>query len=250
MVINAGLDRMPNNESLLYQKAEVVGVEVGREAEAIELLEGLQSDARHVTRTNEQKFRLLAKINELQSRIGATSEVLSENIQQQIAIAPDDMETANSIAWQLYTLNERLDLAEAKARRARDLGPNDVNVLQTLLAILVRRRKWDDAKILLEKWIAYTSPQQLRQGWHSYLPLFADISRFGWAGEASALMIGRLHEADWKALHFALAEEQESQKHSATMGGESTLLAMRLRGQINEHRDGHRPQRHLSWPED
>jgi tetratricopeptide (TPR) repeat protein len=107
--------------------------------------------------------------------------------------------TANSCAWAHYLADADLDYASEIARRGWAKDREEIHMLQTYAAILVRRNKWKEASELVEKWAKTVKEEHIDGEWHDFILLFRDALKCGHA-EAVA---GMLNRAKWEPLQVA-----------------------------------------------
>jgi tetratricopeptide (TPR) repeat protein len=154
--------------------------------------------------------------------------------------AKPDVDSANTFAWAFYERNVGLDLAEEVALRGYKLNPSDINMIQTMAAIFVRREKWTDAVPVLEAWFNAVNIQDLKARWHQDAPLFCDALRIGRALDLADLVM-RAAPADpmWStiatALRMAVAEGAQSPP-SNELGGLAQELARQFTGEVTDLR--------------
>jgi tetratricopeptide (TPR) repeat protein len=171
-VLRGLLDREPANEEALEEYARLL-LESGRSNEAIARLEkglgpssdarlyGLLGDAYAQEKQNaqaEQAYRQAVALNpdEPAFRHGLAQTLFSEEKYdealaqyQQLAEAdPKDPENYLRLA-QIYLQRKKLDLAEANARRAEDLAPDNLEVTYTAALVAQADARYDDAARLL-----------------------------------------------------------------------------------------------------
>lgn len=81
----------------------------------------------------------------------------------------------NGIAWNLYKLNHRLDLAERLSMQSVEPEGDKVHAYHTLASILVRRGKCDRAQFYMSKWLDYTQDSLIKSYWNNYSMMFQDL---------------------------------------------------------------------------
>lgn len=109
----------------------------------------------------------------------------------------------NTVAWNLYLLNTRLDLAEKLAHRAVKLDPHIVYPVHTLAVILVRLKKWREATLYLRDWLQMVPGDLEKEEWKEYLLLFRDIVLQERQSEAEALLAAK-GSPFWLAIRWAI----------------------------------------------
>jgi tetratricopeptide (TPR) repeat protein len=90
----------------------------------------------------------------------------------------------NTIAWGLYKVGgSHLQEARQLAKKAVELSPADLGILQTYAAILVRLDDWNAAHMPLRNFLATSSGQRWREMWRDDVLMLQDAYRFGRAKE-------------------------------------------------------------------
>jgi hypothetical protein len=113
----------------------------------------------------------------------------------------------NSLAWSLYSSETRLAEAEELARAAHAIEPEDMAILQTLVAVLVRERRWDQAQPLFRTWIVGCDLEQVTGGpFKDYRMMFHDMVRNGYAIAAATVIDQGANLLKWRVISAALRE--------------------------------------------
>jgi hypothetical protein len=96
---------------------------------------------------------------------------------------------ANGVAWKFYLHRIKIDDATELARRASNHMPDDLDVLQTFLALLIRLDHWNDASLILTRWATQIGPTELASGMEAFLDMFRDIFQHGRALAAAQILM-------------------------------------------------------------
>jgi tetratricopeptide (TPR) repeat protein len=110
----------------------------------------------------------------------------------------------NSLAWNFYLGNSRLELAEEWARAAVDKEPNNVAALHTLTALQIRRNRWIQALPNLRRWLREVECEYFRKVWSDFHPMFHDALKCGRGIEVADIILLRIDHSQWRVLEFAL----------------------------------------------
>jgi hypothetical protein len=133
-----------------------------------------------------------------------------QRLQEAIPLVAEDDDdfpsVANSLAWARYLLGVELDSAATLARRALNKANGDINIMQTLAAILVRQDNWDEATPLVRRWATMVEEKSVASGWPDFVLLFQDALQRG-HGEAIAALLDR---ELWEPMRAALVRATRS----------------------------------------
>jgi tetratricopeptide (TPR) repeat protein len=121
----------------------------GKPEEALTLLERLTTTLAVGDRTREAFYTRL----ELLGQLGRSAELLSVYRLMAERLG-DDPRVLSDYAWHLSQLGTSLEEAEAAARRAVSLAPEDADPLDTLAQVLYRRGRLDEAVDTIERAVA------------------------------------------------------------------------------------------------
>jgi len=150
-----------------------------------------------------EAWALLGQILQNSSRMVEAEEAF----RKALSLVPDGSDQfsfqANSLAWDLYIARSKLEEAEQLARRALEQVQTDIDFLQTLAAIIVRRDRWDDAADLIRRWATEVEDADLFGRWHENILLFRDAVQLGHAAELAALL-GETGREVWLPMQSAL----------------------------------------------
>jgi tetratricopeptide (TPR) repeat protein len=92
----------------------------------------------------------------------------------------------NSVSWALYSIGTQLPLAKTLALRAHQLDINNLQVLHTLVAVLLRKKDWPEAEPYLVRMMEMTDPYAGKLNFEeSVVPLVLDIAGLDVAKKAS-----------------------------------------------------------------
>lgn len=76
---------------------------------------------------------------------------------------PDDAQALNNYAYYLSLRQQDLDRAEEMSRRSNELEPDNPTYLDTLAWILYHKRKYDEAKELMDRVVKLIPPEELAE---------------------------------------------------------------------------------------
>lgn len=129
------------------------------------------------------------------------------NIIKHVDHMMDDNHVLNSLAWQQYILGDLSD-AERNAIKSFNLDIANINTLQTLVAILIRRGKWDEARPKLTDWVRRIELEDVREGWEDFRLMFVDISKQGYSEAFVEILRERNDDDIWSLLREGLSNGQ------------------------------------------
>jgi tetratricopeptide (TPR) repeat protein len=149
----------------------------------------------------------------------------------QLKVEPDLL---NLYAWALYKANKDLYEAAQNADAGRKLAPQDIHLLHTHLAILVRMNEWHIALPLLRRWLAATSDEHLKSAWKDFVLTFQDAVSFGHATEFAklfdAIPCSLIFDLTRRALLATTDDENATSGLSAINQDAVRELARQMRG--------------------
>jgi tetratricopeptide (TPR) repeat protein len=160
--------------------------------------------ALELTWEQDDKITLLRALANLLSQLPARTEEARTLWHELLELDPENAETLNSLAWSLYSGNADLEKAKECAKRASELKPQAVHILQTFAAILVRLDNWMEAKSAVRNWLIRSGSDRVREMWHEDVLLFIDAARNGHCAELSSLLPQDEGNAIWKVISSAL----------------------------------------------
>ncbi|SEW53938.1 tetratricopeptide repeat protein [Chitinophaga arvensicola] len=109
----------------------------------------------------------------------------------------------NRVAWRLYVLNTRLDLAEQFARRATTLDANDAGYAFTLLAILICLKKWEELAPYVARWLKLSEDAVIKRDWPHYSLVFREVIAQERQTDFDVLLNDQLSDC-WLMIRYAL----------------------------------------------
>ncbi len=179
----------------------------------------------------EETAAVLVRLGMVLERLNLTEEV--RKVWQDVLVnTPDDADTLNSLAWNIYLTGENLDEAERLIRRSVSLAPDDQNALHTLAAILIRRGAWAEATPIFKTWFTQKSGEDFIQSWKDYRPQFSDAVKQGYGTQMAELMDGRNDEAIWPLMSAVLRALAEGRREFSELPEQLRDAAIKLCDQI------------------
>lgn len=118
--------------------------------------------------------------------------------------APD----LNRVAWCLYLLNTRLDVALKFSRRAVQQAPHDRDYAHTLVALMVRLREWEAVAPHMERWLELSDDDTVKSSWQYYSLVFQDAITQDQQAALGELLSGQDSDC-WRAIRCALYKTSE-----------------------------------------
>jgi tetratricopeptide (TPR) repeat protein/calcineurin-like phosphoesterase family protein len=196
-LMREGLAARPDDLNLNYFYAQILEADSARAQDALDAYRRCLGKVIVPAEVN----RIRRHIVELELRLDPQSEGARREVLQ---IRPaDDATSNNSIAWLRYKVNVGLEEAEQFARRAHALSPDNINILHTLAALLMRRGNWDGARDIVARWLSELPPEDLIARWLEFGPLFQDAIAHGF-GESLADEVSVRAGEPWAYLAAAL----------------------------------------------
>ncbi|MEZ2440798.1 hypothetical protein AB6805_03705 [Chitinophaga sp. RCC_12] len=114
----------------------------------------------------------------------------------------------NRVAWCLYLLNTRMDLAAKFARRAVDLDPHVMDHVHSLVAILIRLREWEKVTPHVRHWLKFSDDETVKASWNDYSLVFQDTIMQDQQATMEALLYDKTSHC-WRAIRCALYKTSE-----------------------------------------
>ncbi|HWV66219.1 hypothetical protein [Chitinophaga sp.] len=114
----------------------------------------------------------------------------------------------NRVAWCLYLLNTRLDLALKFSRRAVEQAPYARDYVHTLVALMVRLREWEAVTPRVERWLELSDDDIVKTLWNHYSLVFQDAIIQDQQVALGILLTGQDSEC-WRAIRCALYKTSE-----------------------------------------
>ena len=114
----------------------------------------------------------------------------------------------NRVAWCLYLLNTRLDLALKFSRRAVEQAPYDRDYAHTLVALMARLREWEAIPPYVERWLELSDDDIVKSAWNDYSLVFQEAIMQDQQVTLGILLTGQ-DSACWRAIRCALYKTSE-----------------------------------------
>jgi hypothetical protein len=114
------------------------------------------------------------------------------------------LDTVNNLAWSFYLHRIKLEEIAKVACRASADEPDNLYLLQTTLALLVRINRWDEAAPILRRWATEISATAIDSRWESYLPMFQDVVQNGHTLAGAQILLDTKRPEVWNEVVDAL----------------------------------------------
>jgi tetratricopeptide (TPR) repeat protein len=197
----AGLEIDPDDPTLHYFLGDLLSDQLGRPEEA-------ETEYRQALTTvsGQDRARILQTLAGLCTSLGRREEA-APMYEETIKLMGDEADSSalNGAAWSFYLGGFKLERAEEWAQAAVEKDHDDLNILQTLAAIQVRRDRWASAKPNLRRWLANEEANEFRDSWKDYHLTFRDALKHS-RGLALADLVAaaRNDHPQWRVLAIAL----------------------------------------------
>lgn len=122
-----------------------------------------------------------------------------------LRLTPHDL---NRVAWHLYQLNTRLDLALQFSRRAVEQAPYAREYAHTLVAVMARLREWEAIPQYVERWLKLSDDETVKSAWSDYSLVFQEAIMQDQQATLGALLTEQDSEC-WRAIRCALYKTSE-----------------------------------------
>jgi nucleoside phosphorylase len=122
-----------------------------------------------------------------------------------ISLADDkNGQLVNHIAWSFYMNGVKLREVSELARRAAANDPNNIYLLQTSIALMIRGGLWEETIPGLQRWATTIDLDHLLRAWRDFMLMFRDLVRNGRAHALTELLIKVNRPEAWGDLITAL----------------------------------------------
>jgi tetratricopeptide (TPR) repeat protein len=121
-----------------------------------------------------------------------------------VDLVPTNNEHLNRLAWCLFLADKNMEEAEERAWQALAIPPNDLYTICTLACILARRAKWEEAALMVRRFIVEGGKDYHSKIWPDIVSFFREAVKTGHAADAVKLLDDIGYEDRWRPLREAL----------------------------------------------